>query len=157
MIVIFGIVADRVGEQHLRAVADDAAALLLDAGQEARHVDQGHQRDVEDVAEADEARALVGRVDVERAGLLHRLVGDDADHDALDAREADDEVAREQPACTSRKSPSSTSRRMIACTSIGSDGIGLGSRSFIASSSYSSTSALELVRRILGVVGRQVS
>ena len=35
-------------------------------------------------------------VDVEGAGELHRLVGDDADRAALDAAEADDDVRREQ-------------------------------------------------------------
>ena len=69
--MIFGCGARGVGEQHLGAVADDAAALLLDAGQKARDVDQRDQRDVEDVAEADEARRLVGGIDVERAGHFH--------------------------------------------------------------------------------------
>ncbi len=50
---------------------------------------------VEGVAEADEARALVGRVDVERPGLDRRLVGDNSDHHALDPSEADDEVLGE--------------------------------------------------------------
>ena len=78
-------------------MADDAAALLLDAGQEAGNVDERDERDVEAVAEADEARALVGRVHVERAGPDRRLVGDQADDDALDPGEADDQVFGERP------------------------------------------------------------
>src|SRR5690606_19312086 len=81
-----------VGEEHLGAVADDAAAFLGDAGEEAGDVNEGEQGDVEDVAEADEARGLVGGVDVEGAGLEGGLVGDDAGDDALDAAEADDHV-----------------------------------------------------------------
>ena len=49
----------RVGEQHLGAVADDAAVLLLHAGQEPGHVDERDQRDVEGVAEPDEPARLV--------------------------------------------------------------------------------------------------
>ena len=37
-------------------------------GRKPGHVDERHQRNVEGVAEADEARRLVGGVDVERAG-----------------------------------------------------------------------------------------
>jgi hypothetical protein len=73
-------------------VADDAAVFLLDARQEARHIDEGDDRDVEGVAEADEARGLVGGVDVEHAGLHRGLVGDDADAVAADAPEADHDV-----------------------------------------------------------------
>jgi hypothetical protein len=49
-------------------VLDDAAVLLVGAGQEAGHVLEGDQRDVEGVAEAHEARALDRGVDVEHAG-----------------------------------------------------------------------------------------
>ncbi len=45
------------------------------------------------VAEADEARGLLGGVDVEAAGEDQRLVGDDADGGAVDADEADEDVA----------------------------------------------------------------
>ena len=76
-------------------MTDDAAALLLDAGQETGNVDQRDQRNVEAVAEADETRPLVRRVHVQRPGPDGRLVGDDADHDALDPAEADDDVLRE--------------------------------------------------------------
>ena len=48
--------------QHLGAVADDALVLDLRADHEAGHVHEEHQRDVERVADLDEARGLVGRV-----------------------------------------------------------------------------------------------
>jgi hypothetical protein len=73
-------------------VADDAAVLLGDAGQEAGDVDQGDQRDVERVAEPDELARLVGGVDVEDAGHDARLVRDDADAAAVDPAEADHDV-----------------------------------------------------------------
>ena len=58
------------------------------------HVVQEHERDVERVAQPHEARRLVGRVHVERAAEHHRLVRDDADRLAADAREPGDEVLR---------------------------------------------------------------
>src|SRR6185369_17272962 len=45
----------RVGKQHLGAVANDAAVLLLNSGQESWHVDKCQQRNIEGIAEADEA------------------------------------------------------------------------------------------------------
>ena len=69
-------------------MADDAAVLLVDAGQEAGHVDEGDERDVERVARAHEAGGLLGRLDVEHAGEHHRLVADDADGVAVEAGEA---------------------------------------------------------------------
>ena len=54
-----------ISEQQLRAVADDTAAFLRQTGHEARHVDEVDDRDIERVAEADETRALVRRIDVE--------------------------------------------------------------------------------------------
>ena len=64
----FGNRRRRVGKQQLGAVADDAAALLLHAGQKSRHIDKGQQRNIECIAEAHKARRLVGGVDVEHAG-----------------------------------------------------------------------------------------
>ena len=75
--------------------ADDAAVLLLHAGKEAGHVFERDQRDVEAVAEADEARGLDAGVDVEDSGEKRGLVGDDADRAAAHAGEADDDVAGE--------------------------------------------------------------
>ena len=63
-------------------------------GQEARHVLEGDERDVEGVAEAHEARALHRGVDVETARQVRRLVGDDADGPAAEPREPDDDVLR---------------------------------------------------------------
>ena len=74
-------------------MANDAAELLLRAGQEAGHVFEGDERDVEAVAEAHEARALVGRIDVEHASEHAGLVGDDADRLAGEPCEADHQVA----------------------------------------------------------------
>ncbi len=71
---------------------DDAAVLLRGAGQEAGHVDEGDERDVEAVAEAHEARALIEASMSRQPARQRRLVGDDADRAAAEAREADDDV-----------------------------------------------------------------
>jgi hypothetical protein len=47
--------------------------------------------------EPHETRSLDRRIDVERAGQVERLVGDDADRPAAQARKADDDVPREMP------------------------------------------------------------
>ena len=83
------------GEEELGAVPDDPAELLLRAGEEAGDVLEGDERDVEGVAEADEARPLRRGVDVEDAGEEVGLVRDDADRAPAEPREADDEVLRE--------------------------------------------------------------
>src|SRR3546814_8662843 len=72
---------------------DYAAISRRGAGQEARHVDEGDDGDVEAVAEPHEAPGLLRAVDVEAPRQHHRLVGDDADGRALHAGEADDDVA----------------------------------------------------------------
>ena len=82
------------GVEQLGPVLDDAAVLLRRAGQEARHVLERHERDVEAVAEADEARALERRVDVEAPGQVRGLVRHDPDRPAAEPPEADDEVRR---------------------------------------------------------------
>ena len=69
-------------------MADDAAVLLVGPRQEARHVDEGDQRDVEGVACPHEPCRLLGGVDVEHASQDHRLVADDADRPAGDLGEA---------------------------------------------------------------------
>ena len=84
-----------IGVQKLRTVGDDGAVFLLGAGQEARDVHEGDQRDVERVAEAHEAGALAGGVDVEHAGEHAGLVGHDAHAAAAHVGEADDDVLRE--------------------------------------------------------------
>ena len=75
-------------------MADDPAPLLCRAGEEAGHVDEGHERDVERVARAHEPRRLDRRVDVEHARERRRLVPDDPDGVPAEAREAADDVLR---------------------------------------------------------------
>src|SRR3546814_17139958 len=65
--------------------------LLRDAGKEAGDVDEGDDRNIEGVAEADEARRLFRAGDAEHAVEHPRLVGDDADREALDPAEAEDD------------------------------------------------------------------
>ena len=84
-----------VGIEQLGARADDAAVLLLRAGHVTGHVDEGDDRNVEPVAEADEAGGFVAGVDVEHAGQHRWLVGDDPDAVPAEARKADDDVRRE--------------------------------------------------------------
>src|SRR5438876_9898181 len=82
-----------VGEQELRAVADDAAELLVRPRQEARDVDEGQEGDVEGVAKPHETRGLDrGRI-VEGPGEDLRLVRDDPDRMARESGEADHDVA----------------------------------------------------------------
>ena len=65
--------------QQLGPVADDPAPLLARPGQEAGHVHEREQGDVERVARAHEARRLGGGVDVEHSRQLRRLVAHDPD------------------------------------------------------------------------------
>ena len=85
-----------IGEQQLRAVLDDAAMLLRRAGQEAGHVDEGHDGNVEGIAETHEARCLAAGVAVDHAREHQRLIGDEADRVTFQPPEADDHVARER-------------------------------------------------------------
>ena len=85
-----------------------------------------------------------------------RLVGDEADDDALDAREADDDVAaqsRHAPRAVRRGRPGERSRR--ARPSARRDRPG-SARSAPVVAAQRRSSAVRLVRRILGVVGGQV-
>src|SRR5437016_5954543 len=83
-------------EDHLRAVADDPLALDLGPDHEPGDVGEVHEGDVVGVAEPDEPRRLVGGVREEDAALHLRLVGDDPDGPAAEARPADDDLAREE-------------------------------------------------------------
>ncbi len=76
-------------------MADDAAVLLGHAREEAGDVLEDHERDVEGVAEAHEARALVGGVDVEHARQNGRLVRDHTHRMSAEVGEPDDQIARE--------------------------------------------------------------
>src|SRR6266513_5689999 len=82
------------GEQELRAVPDDPAELLLRPREEAGHVDEREEREVEAVAEPDEPRRLDRGVDVEGAREHLGLVPDDSDRMTLEARKADYDVPR---------------------------------------------------------------
>src|SRR2546427_3416954 len=86
-----------VGEQQLRAVLDDAAMFLGHAGKKPGHVLEGHERNVEGVAEADEPGALERGGDVEHAGEGGGLIGDHADRPAGEPREPDDQVVAVVP------------------------------------------------------------
>ena len=105
--------------EQLGAVPDDAAVLLVRAGQEAGHVDERDERDVERVARAHEAGRLLRRVDVERAG----------EHLAAGCRRSRRRGRRSrakphtmfiaQSALTSKNSPSSTTSAMTFFMSYG--------------------------------------
>ena len=69
--------------------------FLAHAGQEARHVDERQDRDAERVAGPDEPGRLLRGVDVQAAGVVHRLVGHHADGRALHPAEAGHHVRRE--------------------------------------------------------------
>lgn len=71
---------------------DHAVILLTGAGKESGDVDQSDQRNVECVAEADEAGTLARGVAVEHAGKIFGLVGHDAHGLTVEAGEADDDV-----------------------------------------------------------------
>ncbi len=73
---------------------DDAAVFLLRTGEEARHIDERHDRNVEGVAETDETGTLARGVDVKHTGQVFRLVGHDTDGRAAEAGKAHDEVLR---------------------------------------------------------------
>src|SRR4029077_1599208 len=78
----------RVRDRHdeLRAVAGNAAGLVLDADHEARDVLEEDERDAALAAELDEMRTLLRRLGEEDA-----VVREDPDRDPLDVCEAGDE------------------------------------------------------------------
>ena len=71
---------------------DDAAPLLIGAGQIAGHIHQGEQRNIEGVAKANETGGLIRCVDIKSAAHDHGLVGDDADHVAVETGEAHNDI-----------------------------------------------------------------
>ena len=75
-------------------MADDAAVLLLDTRQEARNVNQLHQRNIERVAEGNELGSLVRSIDVKATRHHLRLVGHDADGTTIDPGKGGDDVGR---------------------------------------------------------------
>ena len=84
----------RVRVQELRAVTNDAPPLEIATGLVAAGVDEGDDRQVERVAPLHEAGGLARRLDVEGAGAVHRLVGDDAHRSSTESTEAGDHVGR---------------------------------------------------------------
>src|SRR5690606_29004704 len=80
--------------EQLRAVPDDAVVFLVRAGQETRDVDKCHQRDIERVTEAHEARCLDAGGDIERSGEHGGLVRDDANAVPVETAKSDDDVPR---------------------------------------------------------------
>ncbi len=81
-----------VGVKQLGAVQDDAAVLLAGAGQEAGHIHQRHDGDVEGVAETDKTGTLAGSVDVQHTSQILGLVGHNTHGHTVETGEADDEV-----------------------------------------------------------------
>ena len=66
--------------------------LLIRARHEGRNIDESHERDIKAVAEADETRTLVGRIDLERSCDAVRLVGHDTHGLSIDTCKADDDI-----------------------------------------------------------------
>mgnify|MGYP003693573395 CR=1 FL=1 len=81
---------------------------------EAGDVLQEHERDAAQVAQLDEVRGLERRL-----GEQHAVVGDDADEEAVQPREAGDERRRRSAALNSSKREPSTSRAITSRTSCG--------------------------------------
>src|SRR5262249_53916178 len=81
-----------IGVQQFRPLADDPAVLLSNTGQKSRHVNKGHQWDVEGIAKAHKAGGFHRRIDVQNARQNCRLLGDNADTSTAKVRETDDDV-----------------------------------------------------------------
>ncbi len=69
--------------------------FLPHAGEEAGHIDERHQRDVERVAETNESRPLGRCVDIEGSRERRRLIPDDADRVSIESCEPDDQIRSE--------------------------------------------------------------
>ena len=74
-----------VGVEKLGGGAYGAGLFFFQRGEEAGHIHQGDDGNVEGIAGADEAGGFVGGSLVNRAGENLRLVGDDCDGAAFDA------------------------------------------------------------------------
>src|SRR5207302_9269150 len=83
-----------VSKEKFRAVLDDAAVLLRNAGQKAGYVFESRDRNIEAIAETQEARAFDRAVDAQPAGEKRRLIDDDADGSSIESREANNDVRR---------------------------------------------------------------
>ncbi len=82
-------------DEHLGEAAHGGGALGVDADHEAGRVAQGHHRQPVLLADAEEARPLVGRVGVDGAAEVNRVVGDEPHRAPLDAGEAGDQAGAE--------------------------------------------------------------
>ena len=71
---------------------DYAVVFLPSAGEEARNIDERHQRDVEGVAETHEPCSFARSIAVEHTGKEFGLVGHNAYRLAVETCEADDDV-----------------------------------------------------------------
>src|SRR5437764_4869348 len=75
-------------------MTNDSAVFLASTGQKTGDILECNQRDVEAIAEADEARALHRRVDVEGPRQHRGLIGNNADRAAIHSRKSYDNVLR---------------------------------------------------------------
>ena len=99
------------GHEQPRAVADQRGLLDLRPDHHAGRVAQEQDRDVEGVAELQEARGLVRAVRVDGAGEMRRIVGDDAERLALDAAEAPSPCRARRRGAAPAPSPRRTASR----------------------------------------------
>ncbi len=68
---------------------NNATVLLLHSEQKSGHINKSQQRNVEGIAESNEAGHLVRGVDVERPREYAGLIGNDSDRAPLDASKTD--------------------------------------------------------------------
>src|SRR5258708_29351920 len=73
---------------------DDAAEFLLGAREEPGTIVKSNQGNIEGVAEADEARAFHGRVNIKDSREKGRLIADDPDRAAIETRKTNDKIFR---------------------------------------------------------------
>ena len=73
-------------------MADDTTVFLSRPRQEARYIDEGDDRDIKAVAEADETGCFVGRIDIQAAGKEFRLVSNNANGLSVKAGKAGDDI-----------------------------------------------------------------
>src|SRR5713101_1923052 len=73
---------------------DDSAVFLICPRQKSRDIFKRHQRDVEAIAKAYEARAFNRRIDIERSGQHRRLVRDHSHRLPVQARKSHHNVLR---------------------------------------------------------------
>ena len=81
--------------EKFRSVLDDAAVLLISSRQEARHVDEGNQRDVKRVTESNESSCLHRSVDIQATGKYSGLVCDDTNDFATYFTKSSDDILGE--------------------------------------------------------------